>query len=317
MTKYILKRLVQAIPLLFIITVITFLIINMAPGDPVKMFVNPESKSTVDLVKIRHELGLDKPLIVRYFIWMANIVRGNFGISYFYRRPVLDMLMECLPNTIILSLCSMLFSLVIAIPAGIICSLKRNSIWDYIFSIISFIGVSLPSFWFALMLILIFSLNLGWLPPAGMRSNFDQFVLVDRIKHLILPLIVLGTGSMAVNMRYMRSAMLDVIHQDYIRTAKSKGLSQRVVVLKHALRNALLPVITLIGFMIPNLIGGAAITETIFAWPGLGRIVVEANFTRDYPIIMGELVLFSVLVVIGSLVADILYAVADPRIRFD
>jgi peptide/nickel transport system permease protein len=302
---------------MLLITIITFLIISMAPGDPVNMFINPETKSAVDLDMVRHEFGLDKPLPVRYVVWLGNILKGNFGESYFYGRPVGSMLKEVLPNTIVLSLFSMLFGLIIAIPAGIISAVKRNSFIDYFFSTVAFIGVSLPSFWFGLMLILVFSLKLGWLPSSGLRSNFDHFELMDRIKHLILPVIVLGMGDMASNLRYMRGAMLDVINQDYIRTARSKGLSQTKVIFKHALRNALLPVITLIGFMIPGLIGGAAITETIFSWPGLGRMVVEANFTRDYPVIMGELVLVSLLVVIGSLVADILYAFADPRIKYD
>lgn len=317
MFKYIIKRTLQSIPLLLIITIITFIIINAAPGDPVNMFINPETKTKVDLVELRHELGLDKPMPVRYVIWLKNMAKGDFGVSYFYRRPVWDMLKEVLPNTIILSLLSMIFAFVVAIPAGIISAIKRNTIWDYIFSVISFIGVSLPSFWFGLMLILLFSLKLGWLPTSGMRGNFDAFVLSDRIKHLILPVIVLGTGSMASNMRYMRSAMLEVVRLDYVKTARSKGLSEWKVIMKHAFRNALLPIITLIGFMIPDLIGGAAITETIFAWPGIGRILVEANFTRDYPVIMAELVLTSVLVIIGSLIADILYAVADPRIKYD
>lgn len=302
---------------MLLIALITFLIINAAPGDPVNMFINPDTKSMVDLTALRHELGLDKPLYVRFFIWLGNMLQGNFGESYFYRRPVWDMMMEALPNTIILSLFATIFSLAVAIPAGVISATKRNSIWDNFFSMISFVGVSLPSFWLALMLILLFCLNLGWLPTSGMRANFTDFSFVDRMRHLILPVIVLGTGTMASDMRYMRSAMLEVIKQDYVKTAKSKGLSYNKVIYKHALRNALLPVITLIGFIIPDLIGGAAIVESIFAWPGIGRIIVEANFTRDYPVIMGNLVLSAALVVIGSLVADVLYAVADPRIKYD
>lgn len=317
MLKYIIKRILQAIPLLLLITIISFIIINAAPGDPVNMFINPETKSMVDLEKVRHELGLDKSMTARYFIWLGNMFKGNFGESYFYRRPVWDMMTEALPNTIILSLFATILSLVVAIPAGIISATKRNSFWDYLFSIISFIGVSLPGFWLALMLILLFSLQLGWLPSSGMRVDFLNFSLLDRAKHLILPVIVLGTGTMASDMRYMRSAMLEVIKQDYMKTAKSKGLSPLTVIYKHGLRNALLPVITLIGFIIPDLIGGAAIVESIFAWPGIGRIIVEANFTRDYPVIMGNLVLSAALVVLGSLIADILYAVADPRIKYD
>jgi peptide/nickel transport system permease protein len=317
MTKYIIKRILQAIPLLILITIITFLIINLAPGDPAQMFINPEHMNKVDLNVIRHNLGLDKPLYIRYFIWLGGLLKGDLGISFFRNRPVLDLLMEALPNTIILSVVSILISTIVAIPAGMISALKRGSVWDYFFSTISFIGISIPAFWFGLMLLLVFGANLQWFPIGGMRENYEQFVLMDRLRHIILPAIVLGTGGMATDMRYMRSAMLEVINQDYIRTARSKGLSEKIVIWRHAFRNALLPLITLFGFMIPGLISGAAITESIFAWPGIGRIVVEANFTRDYPIIMGELVFVSVLVVLGSLIADVLYAIADPRIKYD
>ncbi|MCQ1529107.1 ABC transporter permease [Lutispora saccharofermentans] len=317
MVKYILKRIIQSIPLLLLITIISFLIINLAPGDPAAMFINPEKMTKVDIETIRHNLGLDKPLHIRYILWLKNMLKGDLGISFFKNRPVTEILMEALPNTIVLSIAATLLSIVIAIPAGIISALKRNTGWDYTFSTISFVGVSIPSFWFALMLLLVFGAKLGWLPIGGMRTNYEEFVLADRLRHLILPTIVLGFGNMATDMRYMRSAMLEVIRQDYIKTARSKGLAEKVVIFKHALRNALLPLITLFGFMIPGLIGGAAITESIFAWPGIGRIVVEANFTRDYPIIMGELVFTAVLVVLGSLIADVLYAIADPRIKYD
>ncbi len=315
MFRYVVRRILNTIPLLLIITVVTFFIINLAPGDPVKMFLNPEAKTQVDLELIRHELGLDKPLIARYFIWLGNIIKGDFGISYFYGKPVIDILSDVLPNTIVLPLWSMVFSLVVAIPIGIFCAVKRNGILDYFFSIIAFLGVSIPGFWFALMLILVFSLKLGWFPTSGMREIYDHYDFLDRVKHMILPVFVLGTGSMASNMRYMRSAMLDVLTQDYIRTARAKGASELRVIFKHALRNALLPVATLIGFMIPGLVAGAAVIEAVFAWPGLGRVLVEANFTRDYPIIMGELIVYSLMVVAGSLASDILYAVVDPRIK--
>lgn len=317
MAKYIIKRILQAIPLLLLITIISFLIINLAPGDPSMMFINPERMNKADIELIRHNLGLDKPMYVRYFLWLKNLVKGDFGLSFLSNRPVMEVLMEALPNTVILSVASIIISLSVAIPAGIISAIKRGKIADYICSTIAFIGVSIPSFWFGLMLLLVFGAKLGWAPIGGMRSNYEEFVLADRLSHLILPAIVLGFGSMAYDMRYMRSAMLEVIRMDYIRTARSKGLAEGVVIMKHAFRNALLPLITIVGFMIPDLISGAAIVESVFAWPGVGRIIVEANFTRDYPLIMGDLVLVSILVVLGSLVADILYAVADPRIKYD
>lgn len=317
MIKFIIRRILQAIPLLLLISIITFLIINLAPGDPVRMFINPEATGEVDLEMIREELGLNEPLHIRYLVWLENILQGNFGESYNYRRPVGELMMEYLPNTIILSLSALLVAVAVAIPAGVISAVKKNTIIDYFFSVISLIGVSLPGFWLALMLILLFGLKLSWLPISGMRSNYEEFELIDRLRHLILPTIVLATGSMASKLRFMRSSMLDAIKQDYVKTARSKGLSEGKVLFKHAFRNALLPIITMIGFWIPSLVSGAAITESIFAWPGIGRLVVEANFTRDYPIIMAELVIASVMVILGSLIADILYAVADPRIKYD
>ena len=317
MLKFILKRLLHAIPLIIIVTIISFAIITLAPGDPVYMFVNPEQATPQDLEMIRAELGLNESIPVRYFRWVSKAVQLDFGKSFLTSRPVMDMLKEALPNTLILALAATLFSFAIAIPAGIISAVKRNTFLDYLFSTISFIGISLPAFWFGLMLILVFSLKLNWLPTAGMRENFDAFVFSDRLRHIILPMLVLGMAQMAGKMRQLRSAMLEVIRQDYIRTARSKGLKETVVIMKHAFRNALLPIITLLGFIIPGLVSGAVITETIFSWPGIGRIAVQASFNRDYPVIMGNLMIASVMVIIGSMIADILYAVADPRIKYD
>ncbi len=317
MHKYIIRRLLQAVPLLFIITVITFIIINTAPGDPVYMFVSPDQMDTANLDLIRAQLGLDKPMIVRYFIWLGGVLKGDFGLSFFYRRPVMEVLFESLPNTIILALSATIFSFAVAIPAGITSAIKRNSAFDYASSTVSFIGVSLPSFWFGLIMILVFSLKLRWLPTAGMQSlDATGSFFNDRLRYLILPTLVLGMGSMASKMRYMRSAMLEVIRQDYVRTARAKGVAEFFVIGKHALRNALLPVITLLGFIIPSLVGGAVIVETIFGWPGIGRIAISASFNRDYPLMMGNLMLSSTMVIMGSLIADILYAVADPRIKY-
>ncbi|MPM31160.1 Glutathione transport system permease protein GsiC [bioreactor metagenome] len=317
MLRFIIRRLIQSIPLLFIVSVISFAIIALAPGDPVYMFVSPDKASSQNLDALRQELGLDKSIPERYYKWVTNMIRGDMGNSFAYGKPVKDILFEALPNTIILALAAEIFAFILAVPAGIISAIKRNTAWDYTFSTFSFIGVSLPTFWFGLMLILVFSLKLGWLPTAGMRANYEEFVLMDRIKHLILPTIVLGTAHMASIMRYMRASMMEVINQDYVRTARSKGLTEKIVILKHALRNALIPIITLIGLTIPALFSGAAMTETIFSWPGMGRIVISATFMRDYPVMLGDLVLASVTIIAGSLIADILYAVADPRIRYD
>lgn len=317
MQKYIIRRLLEAIPLVIIVTIIAFTIINLAPGDPVNMFINPETANVTQVEQIRKDLGLDKSMPERYIIWMSKLVRGDLGNSFKESRPVMDMILERLPNTLLLAIFATLFSFLIAIPAGILAAIKRNTIVDYFISTIAFIGISVPSFWFALMLILLFSLKLGWLPSGGMRSNFEAFEWGDRISHMILPVLVLSTGTMAAKMRYMRSSMLEVIRQDYIRTARSKGLSEPVVIFGHALRNAILPIITLLGFIIPGLIGGAAIVETIFAWPGMGRMAIEATFTRDYPVQMGVILMGSIMTIAGSLIADLLYAVADPRIKYN
>lgn len=317
MLKYIIKRVLQAIPLLLLVSIITFMIINFAPGDPVNMFINPDTSDPVDVEMMRHNLGLDKPLPVRYAIWLGNVLQGDLGVSFLHSRPVTDLILERVPNTIQLSVVAILLSFMVSIPAGIISAVKRNSIADYSFSTFALIGISIPSFWFGLMLILLFSLKLGWLPSGGMRENFDQFVLVDRFIHIIMPAAVLALGSMASQMRYMRSSMLEVLRQDYIRTARSKGLSESLVLFKHALRNSLLPIITMLGFIIPGLVSGAVMTETIFSWPGMGRLSVEATFNRDYPVMLGVIMMSSTLVVLGSLIADILYALADPRIKYN
>jgi len=307
----------NAIPLLFLITIITYLVINLAPGDPVRMFINPEAKTQIDPEILRAQWGLDKPFFVRYLIWLGNVMKGNLGMSFFHGRPVMEVLWEALPNTIILSFASLVLSLVVAVPIGIYSAVKRNSVFDYLFSTFSFLGVSIPGFWLGLMCILLFALKLQWFPTSGMREVYDHVDVLDRLRHLVLPTIVLGTGTMAGDMRYMRSAMLSAITQDFVRTARAKGASENRVILKHALRNALLPMATSIGFMIPSLFSGAAAVEILFAWPGLGRVLMQANFTRDYPIIMGELILFSLMVIVGSLASDVLYAVVDPRIKLD
>lgn len=317
MLKYVVRRLLEAIPLVFLVTIIAFAIINFAPGDPVNMFINPETSSPVDVEMIRKSLGLDQPMPIRYVKWLGKVLQGDLGVSFQHSEPVMGMILQRLPNTLILALSATIFAFIVAIPAGILSAVKRNTWVDYLFSTISFVGISLPSFWFGLMLILLFSLKLGWLPSGDMRSNFDSFVLSDRLVHLILPTVVLGMGSMAAKMRYMRSSMLEVIRQDYIRTARSKGLSEGVVIFGHALRNALLPIITLLGLIIPGLFSGAVIVEQIFSWPGMGRMAIEATFMRDYPVQMGVILMSSIMVIAGSLLADIGYALADPRIKYN
>jgi peptide/nickel transport system permease protein len=318
LTTYIIRRVLQAIPLLFIISIISFLMMALAPGDPTAQFRNPDAGSeSTDLKALREQMGIDDPIPVRYVKWMKLLVLdGNLGYSLQDGRPVLERIIERIPATFMLMGTSIVFSFIIAIPIGIISATKQYSLFDYAATTYSFFGISIPSFWFALMAILMFSLYWPIFPAGGMRAEYDYFDIFDRLYHIVLPATVLSLGLMASKSRFMRSSMLEVIRQDYVRTARSKGLKESKVIYKHALRNALIPIITLIGFQLPNLFGGALFIENIFAWPGMGRLGVEAIFLRDYQMIMGVTMIAAVLVVIGNMIADILYAIADPRIHY-
>lgn len=316
MRAYIIKRLISSFPLLIGITIISYAVMALAPGDPTSILMDPKVKPE-DMERIKHNLGLDKPWYVQYFFWFSRLCRGDFGNSFIDGRPVLIIVLERIPNTLLLMSSSFFLILILAIPIGIFQSIRQYSLLDYILTVISFIGISLPNFWLGLMLILLFALKLGWLPSGGMYSLDFGFSLLDRIKHLILPAITLSVGGIASWSRYQRSSMLEVLRQDYIRTARAKGLKERVVIYKHALRNALIPIITLLGLSLPDLFGGAYITEIIFAWPGMGRLGVQAVFQRDYPVIMGTLLISSILIILGNLLADVIYAYVDPRIRYE
>jgi peptide/nickel transport system permease protein len=308
------------IPLLFIISIVSFLLMTMAPGDPTAMFVNPESSSSAnqDLSAIRDKLGVDQPIYVQYAKWIKLIiVDGDFGYSFQDGRPVLEKIVERVPATLLLMGTAIFISFCIALPIGIYSAVRQYSPLDNTFTLLSFVGISIPSFFFAIMMMLVFSLNLGWFPASNMRGdegNLPQ--ALDILYHLILPASVLAFGLVAQYSRFMRSSMLEVIHQDYIRTARAKGVSEGRVIFKHAVRNAMLPIITLIGLQLPHLFGGALIIEQIFAWPGMGRLAIGSIFVRDYQVIMGVTMVTALLVVIGNLIADILYAVVDPRIQY-
>ncbi|HEY63196.1 MAG TPA: ABC transporter permease [Caldilineae bacterium] len=323
MGRYIIRRLVQMIPLLFAISVLSFLIMHLAPGDPTAMYIDPTKGAGSNpeaLQRLRRQLGLDQPLYIQYWKWLTNTLRGNWGYSFINRQPVLDNIMARLPNTILLSGVAMTMALLAAIPIGILSAFKQYSVFDYTVTALAFFGISVPPFWLALVLMQVFANHLGWLPAVGMRSVREQFsgwpAVVDVIKHLILPATVLAMPSLASWMRYMRSSLLEVIGAEYIRTARAKGLRERTVILRHALRNALIPLITLLGLSLPVLVGGAFIIETVFGWPGMGRLGVNAILARDYPLIMGVTMMSSVLVILGNLLADIVYAWVDPRIRY-
>ena len=322
MTSYLLKRIAMLVPLMLGITLITFTVIHLAPGEPVdmQMAMNPKvgKEARERLTKF---YGLDKPLHEQYFTWLGKLARLDLGRSFSSdNRPVLDKIKERLPITLSLNLVALIIEFGLAIPIGVLAAVRRDTVLDKGITVVVFLGFAVPTFWLALLLMYFFGVRLNWLPISGLHTlGYESYSwfgrLWDLTKHLILPICVASFGSFAGVSRYMRSAMLQVISQDYITTARAKGLSERVVIWKHALRNALLPLITLLGFSIPGLIGGSVIFETIFAIPGMGQLFYQGVMSRDYPVVMGILVIGAFLTLLGNLLADISYALADPRIR--
>jgi peptide/nickel transport system permease protein len=322
MFRYVTRRLIQAIPLLVVISILTFGIIEIAPGDAAQMYIDPDKGANPEYIaQVRKSLGLDRPVYVQYGAWLVKTFQGDLGFSLRTRRPVTLEIGDRLPNTLLLGAVSLLMSLIIAVPIGIVSALYRYSILDYILSTLALVGISVPVFWVALLLLQIFSIRLNWLPGVGMHSVREQYqgwdATVDVIRHMILPATVLSLAQTASWSRYQRSALLEVLGQDYIRTARAKGMREFRVIGLHALRNALIPTVTLIGLSVPTIVTGAFITETIFGWPGMGRLGVESINGRDYPIIMAVTMLSSLLIILGNLLADIAYAWVDPRIRYE
>jgi peptide/nickel transport system permease protein len=291
---------------------------RLTPGDPVSLMSMSPHVTPEDIERMRRNFGFDQPLYIQYFKWLWALVRGDWGISLGRGRPVIDIIAARLPNTLQLMAVSFVLSVVLAIPIGILSATKRYSIFDYSASTLSFFGVSMPVFWFGLILIIIFAVKLRILPSAGMISvGADSTDLIDRLRHLVLPSLVLSLGGIAGWSRYMRSSMLEVVRQDFIRTARAKGLAERVVIYKHALKNAMIPVITVMALEIPGFFTGAVITETIFAWPGMGRLYYDSVMSRDYTVLMAILTVGAALVVVFNLIADIAYGFFDPRIKYD
>jgi len=306
----------MAIPLLIGITILSYVIIRMAPGDAASLMIDPSLKPE-DKIKLQEKMGVNDPIYIGYFKWVSDIVQGDFGTSYIKRgTDVGELIWNRMPNTILLMVSSTLIAAIIAIPFGIYSAMRPYSPLDYTATFISFLGVSIPAFWFGIMLIMFFSVNLQWFPTGGVGPIGEEFSIWTRLHHLVLPAFVLAVADTAALTRYTRSSMLDVLKQDYIRTAKSKGFKERKVVLKHGVRNGMIPIITMFGLMLPSFIGGAAITEKIFAWPGIGQLFIDSANQRDYPVIMALTVISAVLVVVGNLIADILYAMCDPRIEY-
>jgi len=323
MLAYALRRLLLAIPLLLGITIVSFVVIHLAPGDPAAVLAGG-SEQPIDpemykqLVKV---YNLDKPLWQQYWLWLSSLVRLDFGRSFApHGRPVLGMIAERLPITLLLNIVEMLIIVATAIPIGALSATRQYSTFDKVTTVFVFVGFATPDFWLALLLMILFGVQLGWLPISGLRSlNWEYLSFwrqqIDFLSHLALPVLVATFGGLAGFSRYMRQSMLEVIRQDYIQSARAKGLAERVVIGKHALRNALLPIVTILGLSLPTLIGGSVIVESVFAIPGMGQLMVQAAFERDYPVLMGNLVIVSTLTLVANLLADLAYSLVDPRIR--
>jgi peptide/nickel transport system permease protein len=316
LTGYIIRRVLQLVPMLIGISLISYAVIRMAPGDPERLLIDPSQVTFEQLASVRQELGLDDPLPVQYVKTMKSLLVGDLR-SYKSRQTVQEMVAERLPTTLALGTLGLVVGITLGVGLGVLQSLRPYGRLDDLGTLVSLLGFSTPNFWLALMLILLFAVQLHWLPVSGIRPvNSSTWNPLEMAPYLVLPTFVLASGFLASVARYARSSMLDALAQDYVRTAHAKGLPGQLVVLRHALRNSLLPIITLTGFFLPNLLGGAAIIESIFALPGMGRLVVDSVFVRDYPVILSLNMMLAATVLLGNLLADIAYAVADPRIRY-
>ncbi len=322
MLSYLVKRLVMMVPLLFGITILSFAVIYLAPGEPTDLLTQMNPKMSAEArFRLRAYYGLDKPLHLQYLNWLKRVVRLDFGRSFSPdQRRVIEKILERIPITIFINVSAMILILLCAIPLGIISATHQYSLFDKFTTIFVFIGFATPTFWLALLSMILFGVKLGWLPLSGIQSiDYESLSfwgkLVDRGSHLLLPILLSAFGGLAGISRYMRATMLEVVRQDYIIAARAKGLPEKKVIYKHALRNALLPIITILGLSVPGLIGGSVIFETIFAIPGMGQLFYMSVMSRDYPVIMGILIIGAILTLLGNLLADISYALIDPRIR--
>ena len=334
MKWYVIKRLLQIIPVVLGVTLIAFALIHLAPGDPVRTMLGQHATQQ-EIDETRAKYGLDQPLYVQYFIWLGDVLQGDLGRSILSHEQVTTEIASRFPNTIELAIAAMIFAIIIGVVAGIISATKQYSIADYSVMGVALFGISMPVFWLGIMLMMIFGVFLGWLPIGGRIdlllpfNRITGFMIIDSIitangaalisvlRHLILPAIALGTIPMAIIARTTRSSMLEILRQDFIRTERAKGLSERKVIYKHAIRNAMVPVVTVIGLNFGLLLSGAILTETVFSWPGVGRLVVDAVYARDYPLVIGCILVFALVFVIVNLITDLLYTYIDPRIHYD
>ncbi len=309
MSKYLIKRILIAVPVLWGVTVVVFILMHLAPGDPIMaMMTSDFDKGTYEL--LRHQFGLDQPLPVQYLLWLSHILQGDLGRDMMARRPVLEWIADTIPTTLTLAVGSIIIAVVVGIPLGIVAAVRREGIFDGISRVAAVIGVSMPVFWLGMLMIILFAVQFRWFPAGGSMSEFG-------LKAMILPSLALGLSMAALIMRMTRSSMLDVLGEDYVRTARAKGLKEALVLQRHALGNALIPVVTVVGLQFGNVLGGAVLTEIVFSLPGLGRMMVEAIARRDYPLVEGTVLAVSVLFVFVNLMVDMLYGIIDPRIRYD
>jgi peptide/nickel transport system permease protein len=328
-----LERLLQLVPVLLGVSLIVFVMMALTPGDPVQIMIGDQAITPEQEAGLRHDLGLDRPIYERFFVFLGNAVQGDFGTSFYHRRPVSDVIAERLPATIELSLVALIVALATSIPLGVLAAIKKNSFLDRIATVGSLLGVSLPGFWFGILLLMMFAVHLQILPVSGrigysseiepithfllidtlLRGEFSAFV--DAVKHIILPAITLGLPMTAILMRVTRTSMLEVLRQDYVTFADAKGLSRRKVLFRHALKNALIPTVTVAAIETGSLLGGNMIVETVFGWPGLGRLVVESIFLRNYPLVQAAVLFYAVTYVLLNFAADILYTYLNPRVK--
>ena len=316
MLKYVFKRLLYAVPVFLGITFAVYVLINLAPGGPLSILASSGEMSLSDLEALKISLGLDKPIIVRYFMWLGELFRGDMGISYRTSQEVSLMVAQRIKPSLMLTGVGILGAILIGVPLGIISAYKPNSIWDHISTFVAFIGASVPNFFLSLLLIYVLAVKLKLFPTSGMYSAGSGNDIGDLLKHLALPAFVCGIQPIGNYIKQTKSSVLEVLNEEYIKTARSKGLTNVVIVLKHAFRNALIPIVTTISLSVPFLIGGAVVTEQIFAWPGIGSLMITAITSRDYPVIMGVAVLICIVVLVANLILDLIYAALDPRIKF-
>ncbi|MBZ9624893.1 ABC transporter permease [Clostridium sp. FP2] len=320
MFKYIIRRLLIAIGVLFGVSIIIFALIHLQPGNPYSTMVDPRVSKEI-MQEMLTKVGYYDPLPIKYIKWIARTLQGDLGYSIFYGAPVLDVINSRIWNTVLLSTFSLLLSMLVAIPCGVLSAIKKYSFFDYSCTIISFIGISIPAFFFGLLLIKWFAFDLKLLPVSGMKTIGESYggleKTIDILKHMILPGVVLAFLQMASFMKYTRASMLEVLNKEYMKTARGKGLSKNKTIWKHGFKNALIPIVTILCLQVPFLFSGALLTETIFVWPGIGRLNYEALLNRDYPLIMGILMIIAIIILLSNLLADVLYAIIDPRIKYE